>query len=119
LEEGGVFLNELLLIFWQIFQSVDRIGGASGNASATVDAPVRIYIHLSRRFEAGLVRLGMDAIGRANLNTEGVFDASVSNYIGHDESISTNEMSTSVSLNSDYKKAHDVWAVIMITSACA
>ena len=29
--------------------------------------------------------LGMYAIGRANLYTEGVFNARISNYIGHDE----------------------------------
>ena len=40
---------------------------------------------------AGLIALGMDAIGRANLNAQGVFDAGISNYIGHDESVSWNE----------------------------
>jgi hypothetical protein len=30
----------------------------------------------------------MDAIGRADLDAERVLDAGISNYIGHDESIS-------------------------------
>ena len=43
---------------------------------------------LGRGLDAGLVLLGMDAMGWANLNTEGVFDAGISNYIGQDESVS-------------------------------
>jgi hypothetical protein len=43
---------------------------------------------LSGGFKTRLVLLGMDAIGRADLDAERVFDASVGDYIGHDESIS-------------------------------
>src|SRR4051794_14320613 len=68
LEEIRVLFDELLLIFRNIFERVDRVGSASRNACATVDASLGIYIHLTRGFEAGLIRLGMDAIGRANLN---------------------------------------------------
>jgi hypothetical protein len=68
-----------------IFQRLDRVGGASGNACAAVDATLGVDRHLGRGLEAGLVLLGMYAIGRANLNTEGVFNARISNYIGHDE----------------------------------
>jgi hypothetical protein len=64
---------------------MDRVGGASGNACATINATLGIDIHLGRGFEAGLVLLGMDAIGRANLDAEGVFNARISNYVGHDE----------------------------------
>ena len=64
---------------------MDRVGGASGNACATINAALGIDIHLGRGLEGGLVLLGMNAIGRANLNTEGVFDAGISNYVGHDE----------------------------------
>jgi hypothetical protein len=35
----------------------------------------------------------VDAIGRANLDAEGILDAVVSDSIGHDESISENGMS--------------------------
>jgi hypothetical protein len=67
---------------------MDGVGGTCGDASAAVDASLRIDVHLSRGLVAGLVRLGVDAIGRANLHTKGVFDAGISNYIGHDESVS-------------------------------
>src|SRR3954451_13032861 len=94
LEEIRVLFDELLLIFRNIFERVDRVGSASRNACATVDASLGIYIHLTRGFEAGLIRLGMDAIGRANLNAEGVFNAGISYYVGHDESVSWNEYFT-------------------------
>jgi hypothetical protein len=82
---GSVFLDEILLLFWDIFQRMDRVGGAGGNACATINAAFGIDIHLGRGLEAGLVLLGMNAIGRANLNTEGVFNARISDYVGHDE----------------------------------
>src|SRR6202035_5348 len=40
------------------------------------------------RLETGFVLLGMDAIGRADLDAKGILDARISDYIGHDESIS-------------------------------
>jgi hypothetical protein len=43
---------------------------------------------LSGGFKLGLVLLGVDAIGGANLDAQGVFDAGISDYISHDESIS-------------------------------
>jgi hypothetical protein len=89
LKERSVLLDELLFLFWDIFQGMNRVGGTSGNASTAIDAALGIYVHLSRGFELGLVLLGVDAVGRANLDTERVFDAGISNHIGHDESIST------------------------------
>src|SRR6476646_5980273 len=88
LEECCVLLDEVLLLLGHILQRMDRIRGACRNAGAAVDASLGIDIHLSCGFEAGLVRFGVNAIGRANLNTEGVFDAGISNYISHDESVS-------------------------------
>ena len=38
--------------------------------------------------KVGLVQLGMDAVGGADVDAEGVLDAVISNYVGHDESIS-------------------------------
>jgi hypothetical protein len=93
LEEIQILLDELLLVFREIFEGVDRVGGARGNACAAVDASLGIYIHLTCGFEAGLIRLGMDAIRRANLNAQRVFDAGISDYIGHDESVSWNKYS--------------------------
>src|SRR6202007_326962 len=86
-----VFLDKFLLLFRHIFERMNRIGGAGGNACAAVDAAFGIDIHLGRGLEGRLVLLGGDAVGRANLNTEGVFNARVSNYISHDESVSSNE----------------------------
>jgi hypothetical protein len=114
---GSVFLDEFLLVFRDIFQCMDRVGGASGNACATINATLGIDIHLGRGLEAGLVLLGMDAIGRANLNTEGVFNARISNYVGHDESVSWNEHVRLAQKQS--KRTGRKWAVILITCGCA
>jgi hypothetical protein len=86
--EGSVVLDEILLILGHIFQSVNRIGSAGRNASAAVDAALGIDVPLGCGFESRLVLLGMDAIGGADLDAEGVLDAGISNYIGHDESVS-------------------------------
>jgi hypothetical protein len=89
--EGSVLLDKVLLLFGYVLNGVNRVGGASGNAGAAVDAALRIDIHLSRGFELRFVLLGMDAIGGADLDAERIFNAGISNYIGHDESISTVE----------------------------
>jgi len=81
---GGVLLDKFLLLFRHVFHGMNRVGGAGGNASATVDASLGIHIDLSGGFEPGLVLLGMNAIGGANLNAEGILDAGISNYIRHD-----------------------------------
>jgi len=88
LVEVRVFLDEFFLILGQVFESMNRVGSACRNAGAAVDTAFGIYIHLSGSFEAGLVLLGMDAVGGADFDAEGVLDAGISNYIGHDESIS-------------------------------
>src|SRR5271169_5389457 len=86
--EGRGLRDEILLIVRHVFEGVNRIGGASRNAGTAVDAALGIHIHLSRGFEAGLVLLGVDAVGGAELDTERVLDAGISDYIGHDESVS-------------------------------
>ena len=93
--EGRVLSNEILFVFRQVFKSVDRVGGAGGHACATIDTAFRVDVHLGRRLESWLIRLGMNAIRWANLNTERIFDTGIGNYISHDESISTDEMSAS------------------------
>jgi hypothetical protein len=84
----SVFLDEVPLIFWHIVQRVDCVGGTGWDASAAIDAALGINVHLGGSLEGGLVLLGMDAIRWANLNTEGIFDAGISNYISHDGSVS-------------------------------
>jgi hypothetical protein len=67
--------------------------------------------------KAGSSLLGVDAVGRANLNTEGVFDARISDYISHDESVSWNEhfqLAQDQSKEVRWKRA-----VILITFGCA
>jgi len=83
-----VLLDEVLLILGQVLESMNRVGSARRNAGAAVDAALRIDIHLSRSLEARLVLLGMDAVGGADFDAEGVLNAGISNYIGHNESIS-------------------------------
>jgi len=88
LVEGGVLVDKVLLVLGYIVNGVNRIGGAHWNTGAAVDAALGIHIHLGSGFETGLILLGMDAVGRAYFDAEGVLDAGISNYISHDESIS-------------------------------
>src|SRR5215471_441088 len=91
LEERGVLLDELFLVLGHIFERMNRVGGAGRNACAAINAALGINVHLRSGFETRLVLLGMNAIGWADLNTKGIFNAGISNYVGHDESISWNE----------------------------
>lgn len=115
LVEGGVFLDEILLLFGNIFERMNRVGGAGWDTSAAVNAAFGIYIHLSGGFEAGLVGLGVNAIGGADLDTERIFDAGISDYISHDESFSWNEHS----LRKECKKRGAGEAVMLVTGCCA
>lgn len=91
LVEGSVPLDEFLLLFRHIFQSMNRVRGTGWNAGATVDTAIGIYVHLGRSLEGRLVLFGMDTIRGADVNTQRIFDAGISDYIGHDESVSWNE----------------------------
>jgi len=114
-EEGGVLLDEILLLFGHIFERVNRVGGADWDTGAAVNAAFGIHVHLSGGFEARLVGLGMNAIGRTDVDAERIFDAGVSNYIGHDEWFSWNEHS----LRNEFKKRGAGKAVILVTGCCA
>jgi len=74
-EVRGVLLDEFFLIFRYILKRMNRVGGASWHTGTTVNAAFRIDVHLGRGLEAGLVLLGMDAIGWADLDTERIFNA--------------------------------------------
>ena len=88
---GSVPLDEFLLVFGHIFERMDRVGGANRNTGAAIDAAIGIYVHLGRGFELRLVLLRMNAVRGAHVDAEGVFNAGIGNYIGHDESVSWNE----------------------------
>ena len=85
---GGVLLDELFLILRYVIQRVDRIGGTRRYAGSTVDALFRVDIHLGYAFELRLILLGVDAICRAHLDAQRIFDTAISDYVGHDESVS-------------------------------
>ena len=89
--EGCVPFDEFLLVFRYVSERVNRVRSAGGDAGATVDAAIGIDVHLSRGLEGRLVLFGMDAIRGTDVDTEGVFDAGISNYISHDDSVSWNE----------------------------
>jgi hypothetical protein len=92
-EEGGVLVDEILLLFGHIFERVNRVGGTDWDTGAAVNAAFRIHVHLSGGFEGRLVGLGVDAIGGADVDAERIFDAGISDYISHDEWFSWNEHS--------------------------
>ena len=102
---GRVLLDEVLLILRHIVEGMDRIGGAGGNTSATINTALRVHIHLSRRFKAGLVLLGVYAIGGTDLDAERILDASVTKHAGHDEFNLQNEMNTASSLSASVRNA--------------
>ena len=79
---------------------MDRVRGASGDASATVDTAFRINVHLGRILKGRLVCLWVDAISGTHFDTKGVCDAGIGNDVSLDESISTNGMSASVLIRS-------------------
>jgi hypothetical protein len=74
-EVRGVLLDEFFLIFRYILKRMNRVRCAGWHTGTTVNAAFGINLHLGRSLKAGLVLLGMDAIGWADLNTEGIFNA--------------------------------------------
>jgi hypothetical protein len=90
---GGVSLNETLLVFGDVVEGENRIRGAGRNAGTAVDTLGRIDKKLGRRFETGLVLLGMDAIRGANVDAEGILNTGIGDHISHDED---SEMKVSV-----------------------
>jgi hypothetical protein len=113
-EEGGVLFDEILLLFGHIFERVNRVGRADWDTGAAVNAAFGIDVHLSGGFEAGLVGLGVNAIGGADVDAERIFDAGISDYISHDEWFSREH-----SLRNECKKRGAGEAVILVTGRCA
>ena len=64
-----------------------RVRGARRDAGPAVDAAVRVHVELGRCLEGSLVLLGMDAVSRARIDAEKIFDTGIGNYIGHDKSL--------------------------------
>lgn len=75
LEVRGVLFDEFFLVLRNVLKRMDRIRGAGWDTSTTVNAAFGVNVHLGGGVKAGLVLLGMDAIGGADFNTQGVFDA--------------------------------------------
>jgi len=116
LVEGRVPVDEFLLVFGDVFEGVNGIGSAGRNAGAAVDAAFGIDVHLGGGFEFGLVQLGMDTVGGANIDAERILDAVIGYYVGHDESISN--LKWEHLLKKECKKATRERAVILITGGC-
>ncbi len=87
LEMSSVGFDELLLVVGNVVGGKNRIRGAGRNAGAAVNALCRIDKKLLCFFKPGLILLGMDAVGGADVDAEGILDAGIGNYIGHDESL--------------------------------
>lgn len=86
-EVGRIGFDKLLFVLRDIVDGKDRIRGAGGNTRAAVDALRWVNKKLFRFLETGLILLGVNAVGGTNIDTEGILDAGVGNYIGHDESL--------------------------------
>jgi hypothetical protein len=80
---GGVFFQELLLIFRQLLGHKDRVRCASGDTCSAIDATFGIDVKLGGRLELGLILLGVDAVGGTDLDAKLVFDARIGDYIRH------------------------------------
>jgi hypothetical protein len=61
---------------------------------------------LGGSFEGWLILLGMDAVGGANLDAKRIFDAVISNHIGHDEGL-LKEVRALGSVRNECKKVED------------
>src|SRR6266540_1535537 len=83
---GFVDGDELALVGRDLVEREDRVGRADRGAGAAVDALRRIDVDLGDTVERCLVVPRMDAVDRAGLNAELVFDAVVGDYVGHDVS---------------------------------
>src|ERR1035441_7289378 len=71
------------VLFRQLVQHENRIGGANRDASAAIDAFVRVNIQLRRIGETSLILLGVDAVHWAGLHTQLILSTRVRNYISH------------------------------------
>src|SRR5438105_12933024 len=83
--ERGVLLDVFPQLCTDIVCGMDRVRGAHRNASSTVDTSLGIDIQLGSFFETSFVLLGMNAVGWTNVNAEFVFDAGISDHIGHEQ----------------------------------
>ena len=99
LVKRSVLLDEFFPVFWHLVDSMNRVGLADWNASAAIDAAVGVHIHLGSFCELGLVLLRMNTISCADVSAERILDASIGNYIGHDQSVSTVEWALSALSN--------------------
>lgn len=81
--ERLVLIRERLQLLRQIFERHDRIRSAHRHAGAAVNTAFGIDIHLGCGLKLLLVLLRMNTVGGANVSTELVFNAGISNYISH------------------------------------
>src|SRR5579862_8499830 len=73
----GVLRNEFLFIGGHFVHDEDGISWAHRNACAAVDAAIGVHVKLGRRFEAFLVLLGMNTVGRTSFDAKFVFGAGI------------------------------------------
>ena len=78
-----VEIGELRQITREILEGVNGIGGADRNASAAIDAIVRVHIELRHIGEASLVLLGVDAVHGAGLDAQLVFGTGIGDDVCH------------------------------------
>ncbi len=82
--ERRILVNEFLLVFGHVVERMDRVRRAHRDARATIDASIRVNIHLRGLVECRLIFLGMDAVGRTNIRAQRIFDTGIGNYVCHD-----------------------------------
>src|SRR4029453_2428327 len=61
----------------------DRVDGTGLDACVAVDAELRVDVELLRGLEVGIAGLGMDAVGRTDLDARVVLDAAACDDVGH------------------------------------
>src|SRR5207253_2457858 len=90
-EKGRVFGREFFFLLRQFVNRMKRVGGTHGNAGSAIDAALRVDVKLRYGLKFWFVFLGMNAVGRADVYAQKIFDAGVGNHIRHDEG-SLNEL---------------------------
>jgi hypothetical protein len=79
----SVLIEKLFLVLGQIVGGIERIRGAGRNTGTAIDAAGGIDVKLGHFLKLGLVGLGMDAVGRTNIDAEMIFNAIIGDYVCH------------------------------------
>jgi hypothetical protein len=77
--------SEFLFLLRQFIDGMKRVGSTDRDASSAIDTALGVNVELSHGLKPGVIFFGMNAVGRADVHAQKVFNAGVGDYISHDE----------------------------------